>query len=174
MPSPGDLPDPGTDAGVLHCRQILHHLSHRGETEAQLGTGPLPQVTAGKEQSLEPNTHLSQPQSPHAGPLAGNHRGGDLLSTAVCPGTSRLPSLSLRLPREVATEGAWGHQELTGSEIPGAELGRPARGGPPRLAQTTSPEDPIRTALDQAISGNKAVRELASLALFIVWELGIF
>lgn len=43
-----------------------------------------------------------------------------------------------------------------------------------RLAQMTSPEGPIRPAVDQAISGNKTVRELASPALFIVWELGIF
>lgn len=54
------------------------------------------------------------------------------------------------------------------------ELGWPVSWGPPWLAQMTSPEGPIRPALDQAISGNKTVRELASLALFIVWELGIF
>ena len=28
--SPGDLPDPGLNPGLLHCRQILYHLSHQG------------------------------------------------------------------------------------------------------------------------------------------------
>ena len=30
FPSPGDLPDPGTDPGSPHCRQILYHLNHQG------------------------------------------------------------------------------------------------------------------------------------------------
>ena len=30
FPSPGDLPDPGSNLGLLHCRQILYHLSHQG------------------------------------------------------------------------------------------------------------------------------------------------
>ena len=29
-PPPGDLPDPGIKPGLLHCRQILYHLSHQG------------------------------------------------------------------------------------------------------------------------------------------------
>ena len=29
-PPPGDLPNPGPNPGVLHCRQILYHLSHQG------------------------------------------------------------------------------------------------------------------------------------------------
>ena len=28
--SPGDLPDPGLDLGLQHCRQILYRLSHQG------------------------------------------------------------------------------------------------------------------------------------------------
>jgi len=28
--SPGDLPDPGLNPGLLHCRQTLYHLSHQG------------------------------------------------------------------------------------------------------------------------------------------------
>ena len=27
--SPGNLPDPGMNSGLLHCRQILYHLSYR-------------------------------------------------------------------------------------------------------------------------------------------------
>ena len=27
--SPGDLPNPGVKLGLLHCRQILNHLSHQ-------------------------------------------------------------------------------------------------------------------------------------------------
>ena len=30
LPSPGDLPDPGWNSGLLHCRQMLYHLSHQG------------------------------------------------------------------------------------------------------------------------------------------------
>ena len=30
FPSPGDLPNPGIKPGLLHCRQILYHLSHQG------------------------------------------------------------------------------------------------------------------------------------------------
>ena len=29
-PLPGDLPDPGIELGLLHCRQILYCLSHEG------------------------------------------------------------------------------------------------------------------------------------------------
>ena len=28
FPSPGDLPDPGIELGIPHCRQTLYHLSH--------------------------------------------------------------------------------------------------------------------------------------------------
>ena len=28
FPSPGDLPNPGSNLGLLHCRWILYHLSH--------------------------------------------------------------------------------------------------------------------------------------------------
>ena len=30
FPSPGNLPDPGIEPGLPHCRQILYCLSHRG------------------------------------------------------------------------------------------------------------------------------------------------
>ena len=30
FPSPGDLPDPGIELGLPHCRQTLYHLSHLG------------------------------------------------------------------------------------------------------------------------------------------------
>ena len=30
FPSPGDLPDPGTEPGLPHCRQTLYSLSHQG------------------------------------------------------------------------------------------------------------------------------------------------
>ena len=30
FPSPGDLPDPGIEHGLLHSRRILHQLSHQG------------------------------------------------------------------------------------------------------------------------------------------------
>ena len=30
VPSPGDLPDPGIEPGLLHCRQTLYHLNYQG------------------------------------------------------------------------------------------------------------------------------------------------
>ena len=30
FPSPWDLPNPGINSGLPHCRQILYHLSHQG------------------------------------------------------------------------------------------------------------------------------------------------
>ena len=33
FPSPGDLPNPGMDPGLLHCRQILYHLGHQGSPD---------------------------------------------------------------------------------------------------------------------------------------------
>ena len=30
IPSPGDLPDPGIEPGLLHCRRILYQLSYEG------------------------------------------------------------------------------------------------------------------------------------------------
>ena len=29
FPSPGDFPNPGSNPGLLHCQQILYHLSHQ-------------------------------------------------------------------------------------------------------------------------------------------------
>ena len=33
FPSPADLPDPGIEPYLLHCRQILYYLSHQGNPE---------------------------------------------------------------------------------------------------------------------------------------------
>ena len=30
FPSPGDLPEPGLNLDLPHCRQTLYHLSHQG------------------------------------------------------------------------------------------------------------------------------------------------
>ena len=32
FPTPGDLPDQGSNLGLLHCRRILYCLSHQGLT----------------------------------------------------------------------------------------------------------------------------------------------
>ena len=43
-PSPGDLPNPGSKLCLLHCRQILYHLSHQGRCALpSLHTRLLPQ-----------------------------------------------------------------------------------------------------------------------------------
>ena len=33
FPSPGNLPNPGIEPSLLHCRQSLYHLSHQGSHE---------------------------------------------------------------------------------------------------------------------------------------------
>ena len=33
FPSPGDLPNPGSNLGLLHCRQTIYRLSHQGSLE---------------------------------------------------------------------------------------------------------------------------------------------
>ena len=38
FPSPGDLSNPRIEPSLLHCRQILYHLSHRG-SPVKLGEG---------------------------------------------------------------------------------------------------------------------------------------
>ena len=35
LSSPGDLPDPGMETGLLHCKQILYHRSHQGSRKRQ-------------------------------------------------------------------------------------------------------------------------------------------
>ena len=38
FPSPGDRPNAGTEPeSILHCRQILYHLSHQGRPTSQNG-----------------------------------------------------------------------------------------------------------------------------------------
>ena len=32
FPSPGALPNPGTEPGLPHCRQMLYHLNHQGSS----------------------------------------------------------------------------------------------------------------------------------------------
>ena len=36
FPSPGDLPTQGWNTDLLHCRQILHHLSQQGSPHVKL------------------------------------------------------------------------------------------------------------------------------------------
>ena len=38
FPSPGDLPNPGIDLGLLYCRQMLYLLSHQGSHAARRGS----------------------------------------------------------------------------------------------------------------------------------------
>ena len=38
FPPPGDLSDPGSSLGLLHCRQILYHLSHRGSPNRHIAS----------------------------------------------------------------------------------------------------------------------------------------
>ena len=37
FPSPGDLPEPGINQGLLHCRQMLYHLSYQGSPSPKKG-----------------------------------------------------------------------------------------------------------------------------------------
>ena len=44
FPSPGDLPDPGTESGLVHCRQILYHVIHQGSPDKALKVKSLSHV----------------------------------------------------------------------------------------------------------------------------------
>jgi len=37
FPSAGDLPDPGIEPGLLHCRQTLYRLSYKGSPYRMMG-----------------------------------------------------------------------------------------------------------------------------------------
>ena len=42
FPSPGDRPNPGTEPGLLHCRQTCYHLSYQGSQYYQSGVSKSP------------------------------------------------------------------------------------------------------------------------------------
>ena len=49
FPSPGDLSTQGLNLGLLHCRQILYHMSHQGspiigDWKAKVGSQEIPRV----------------------------------------------------------------------------------------------------------------------------------
>ena len=45
--SPGDLPDPGINPSLLHCGQILVHLSHQGIPDTSVIVKVLPEDSFG-------------------------------------------------------------------------------------------------------------------------------
>ena len=53
FPSPGNLPNPGIKPSLLHCRQILYHLSHQGsdiiQWEPEVGVGGVTSLLKGRE-----------------------------------------------------------------------------------------------------------------------------
>ena len=51
FPSPGDLPNQGSNLGLLHCRQILYWLSHQGSLGVKNGSVfiPIPKKGNAKE-----------------------------------------------------------------------------------------------------------------------------
>ena len=51
FPSPGDLSDPGMELGLLHCRQILYHLSHQRNHTSFVVSLPLNELC--KRQQME-------------------------------------------------------------------------------------------------------------------------
>uniref|UniRef100_A0AAA9TN85 Actin-binding LIM protein 2 n=1 Tax=Bos taurus TaxID=9913 RepID=A0AAA9TN85_BOVIN len=42
FPSPGDLPNPGSNPGLPHCRHMLYHLSHQGSPVSEPQAAPSP------------------------------------------------------------------------------------------------------------------------------------
>ena len=60
LPSPGDLPDPGSHLGLLHCRQTLYHRSHQGKPE----TGGFAQPLLPSQAMLAVKNEETQFQSP--------------------------------------------------------------------------------------------------------------
>ena len=62
FPSPGDLPDPGIELSLLHCRRILYCLSHQGSPK-QWSKSPWPTELLESTELLLRNIHTwSSPQ----------------------------------------------------------------------------------------------------------------
>ena len=68
FPPPGDLPNPGIESGLLHCRQILLLLSHLGSPPDPIHISRLPSLVSGKESAgnsgdcLQCRRHWFDPQ----------------------------------------------------------------------------------------------------------------
>ena len=62
FPFPGDLPNPGLTPGLLHCRQILYHLSHQGSLTRSDGVGSRAR-DPGKKPQEQQRVSLSRAQS---------------------------------------------------------------------------------------------------------------
>ena len=90
FPSPGDLPQLWIKPGLLHCRQILYHLSHQGNSpfhdyqEVKLKVWTLESETPAKSLTGEPPYCTccfyqiqTAPRSPATLALSQKHKGGD-------------------------------------------------------------------------------------------------
>ena len=62
IPSPGDLPNPGLNRGLLHCRWILYQLSYQGSPA--LPHGFCISVVSWPETSFPHSSNLSPPPQP--------------------------------------------------------------------------------------------------------------
>ena len=56
-PSPGDLPHPGLNPGLLHCRQILYHLSHQGSPKQYIRSDQIRSVPQSCPTLCDPMNH---------------------------------------------------------------------------------------------------------------------
>ena len=76
FPSPEDLPDPGIELGLWHCRQILYHLSYKGSLMWDNSKRPLiPNFLITLLQDLlEMNFNLTTPSAQSCFPPSSSHR----------------------------------------------------------------------------------------------------
>ena len=51
FPSPGVVPNPGTEPSLPHCRQVLYHLSHQGSPDG-CDFGETPQLEEWRQRIL--------------------------------------------------------------------------------------------------------------------------
>ena len=56
FPSPGDLPNPEIELGLLHCRQTIYCLSHQG---SPMGTGETLNVVERGRLCIKPVLHVT-------------------------------------------------------------------------------------------------------------------
>ena len=83
FPSTGDLPDPGSNPGILSCRLILYHLSHWGRREAKEGSLNACRV---EWETLPWNDSIRDQGSPTAQVGVQLRPGAGLIQDGVSPG----------------------------------------------------------------------------------------
>ena len=91
-PPPGDLPNPGTNLSLPHCRQILYHMTHQGSPNSLLKWNESLSVRLFVTPWTIQSTEFSRPEYWSEQPLPSP---GDLPNPGIEPRSPALPVDSL-------------------------------------------------------------------------------